>query len=388
MTKFSLQIHFRKCARPCEASCFAFTFLLFGCEASPTSTPLDPCERPGVICTVVGTGFSLFDNDGRSALDTSLYAPLDVDFDLTGRPLILDWNNLRLRRINNDGTIETIMGNGFEAVPLEGALATDTTLHHASDVAVTSGGELYVAGFHAAFVFRVRIDGRVNIVAGRGDYGYDGDGGPAVQAALGSPFGVFPTSEGGLYFSDVDLHIVRFVDAGGSIMTVAGNGTRGYSGDGGPGVEAQLSGPTRVRLVSDGILLICDTNNNVIRRLDPNGTITTIAGTGESGFTGDGGPAIQATFTRPHDVKIGPDGSIYVADTGNHAIRRIDQSGNITTVVGTGVVGYSGDFGNARDCQLKNPSSITFDADGAMWISDTYNHRVRRVEDPASLIDP
>lgn len=351
----------------------------------PPPTPPAVCAQDGIICTMAGTGQSVFDGDGKAARRTALYYPFDVAFDGAGRPLIMDWNNLRLRRIEADGTVRTIMGNDLEAIPTDGALATDTSLHHASDVELDADGNLYVADNHAPFVFRVGLDERVHIIAGVDEAGYDGDGGPARAAKLSAPFGVFPTADGGVYVADSAVHVVRYIDPSGIINTVAGTGpnpgTRagGYSGDGGPGTQAQLNGPTRIRLDGAGNLFICDTNNHVIRRLDPSGIITTFAGTGVAGYGGDGGAATAAQLNTPYDLRIVPDGTMYVADAGNNVIRRIDPSGIVTTVIGNATAGFAGDQGLARDCQLKFPVGIEIAADGALWISDTFNQRVRRV---------
>jgi len=345
--------------------------------ATPTATALQ-CEIDGVICTVAGTGNAQFDGDGRPALDTSLYFPIDVVFDRTGLPLILDWNNLRLRRINADGTVTTIMGSDIEDFPTDGALAVDTPLHHASDVEFDSDGRLYVAGDHVPVVFRVGTDDRVFTVAGTEDYGYEGDGGPALEAKLSTPFGVLPDSAGGFYISDVDAHVVRYVDAAGIITTVAGTGERGYSGDGLPGHEAQVAGPSRLQVGPDGLLYFCETRNHVVRRLNANGTIETFAGTGARGYR-DGVPAREAELDTPYDLRFAPNGDLYIADTGNNVIRRIDASGIVTTVVGTGAAGFAGDGGPAASSVLRRPSAVVFDAAGSMWIADTSNQRVRRV---------
>jgi hypothetical protein len=360
----------------------AATVLVASC-APPAKVPV--CDRPGVICTTAGTGRAQFDGDFREALETSLYLPIDVDFDAAGRPLIVDWNNLRVRRINEDGTIRSIMGDGTENIVTEGMLSVFAPLHHASDIAFDSIGNMYVAGYHVPFVYRVDPAYIVHFAAGSGEYGYTGDGGSALDARLGSPFGVAPDDEGGFYFSDIDQNVVRYVDAAGVIMTVAGNGTRGYLGDGLPAWQALLNAPTCVNLHADGGLFICDTGNNVIRRLHVDGTISTFAGTGEAGYSGDGGDARQALFTRPHDALPGPDGAVYIADTGNNVVRRVDENGVVTTIIGNGEEGYFGDEGDARLCRLKGPAGLTFAPDGALWISDTSNHRVRRVAEPLSL---
>ncbi len=353
-------------------------------SASPSPSATNPpsldCETAGHICTVAGTGKSQFDGDGRAALLTSLYFPIDVLFDRAGRPLILDWNNLRLRRLKADGTIETIMGNGVEDFPTDGALAIDTPLHHASDVEYDAAGNLFVAGDHAPIVFRVGVDDRVLTVAGTRESGYAGDGGPAREAQLSTPFAVLPDARGGLYISDADAHVVRYVDAAGIITTVAGTGQEGYSGDGGSGPAAQLAGPARLQLGPDGDVYFCETKNHVVRRLHADGTIDTFAGTGERGYEGDQGPARAALFNAPTGLVFAPNGDLYVADTGNNVIRRIDGDGMVSTVVGDGLGRFAGDGGAARAGSLRRPSALIFDTDGSMWIADTSNHRVRRVQ--------
>jgi len=363
------------------AAALLLSAMLCGCPAptTPDAPSADACEQPGVICSVAGTGQSLFDGDGKDALQTSLYHPLDVCFDAAGRPLIVDWNNLRVRRINDDGTIETVIGQDFEASPIDGALATETALHHASDIEMDARGRFLLAGNHVPVVFLIDVDHRVHVVAGNDEFGYSGDGGPALEASLTAPFGVFPDSQGGFYFTDEAQHVARYVDPDGIIRTVAGDGQRGYSGDGGPATAARLANPTRLRLGPDEALYICDTGNHCIRRVDRDGVLSTFAGTGRLGYTGDGGPAAEARLNTPYDLVFAPNGDLYVADTGNSVIRRVGGDGTIMTVVGDGAAGFAGDGADAERCELNRPSGVTFGPDGAMWISDTFNNRVRRV---------
>jgi hypothetical protein len=329
----------------------------------------------------------LFDGDGRPALLTSFYFPIDVLFDRAGRPLILDWNNLRLRRLNADGTVETIMGNGVEDFPADGALAIDTPLHHANDMEYDADGNLYVAGGHVPIAFRVGVDDRVFTVAGSGEFGYAGDGGAALEAELGTPAAVLPDARGGFYISDADAHVVRYVDAAGIITTVAGTGQEGYTGDNGPGPSAQLAGPARLQIGPDGNLYFCETRNHVVRRLRADGTIDTFAGTGESGYAGDQGPARAALFSAPADLRFAPNGDLYVADAGNNVIRRIAADGMVSTVVGNGVGRFAGDGGPGHAASLRRPSGLIFDAEGSMWIADTSNQRVRRVRRLLDTLD-
>jgi hypothetical protein len=345
----------------------------------PTPTPTEACEVAGVICTVAGTGRAAFDGDGRPPLETSFYFPIDMEFDADGRTVIIDWNNIRIRRIAGDGTVETIMGVGFEDFPTDGDLGIDTPLHHPSDIEYDAAGRLFIAGDHVPVVFWLDTDGRVLTLAGTVNYGYAGDGGPAREARLGTPYGVLPDEAGGFYVSDADFHVVRYVNPEGIIDTVAGTGAPGYSGDGGAAREAELASPARLRIGPDGALYFVETRNHVVRRLAPDGTIGTFAGTGQRGYAGDGGPATEADLNTPYDIRFAPNGDAYVADTANNVIRRIDRDGVISTVAGTGEAAFGGDRGDAREARLRRPSAVNFDAGGSLWICDTANHRVRRV---------
>ncbi|MFN8642952.1 MAG: hypothetical protein U0802_15345 [Candidatus Binatia bacterium] len=346
---------------------------------APSATAAPDCEAVGTICTVAGTGMAQFDGDGRPALQTSLYFPIDVLLDRAGRLLIMDWNNLRLRRVNADGTVQTIMGTDIEDFPVDGALASESPLHHASNMEYDVPGNLYIAGDHVPVAFRVGTDERVYTVAGTVEYGYSGDGGPALQAELSTPFGVLPDAAGGFYVSDVDAHVIRYVDPAGIIQTAAGSGEKGYGGDGGPATAAQLGGPSRLQFGADGALYFCEIRNHVVRRIGRDGIISTVAGTGERGYAGDGGPATAARLDTPYDLQFAPNGDLYVADTGNNVIRRIDRTGTITTVAGDGEPRFAGDGGAATTCSLRRPSALFLDTPGALWIADTSNHRVRRI---------
>ena len=219
----------------------------------------------------------------------------------------------------------------------------------------------------------------ITTFAGTGVPGFSGDGGPAVQAQLNLPGDVAVDGAGNVYVADTNNHRIRKVDPSGTtatITTIAGTEESGFSGDGGAAVQAQLNLPHGVAVDGSGNVYIADTNNHRIRRVDSSGTTTTIAGTGVSGFSGDGGAAVQARLNSPHGVAVDGSGNVFIADTNNHRIRRVDSSGTITTIAGTGVSGFSGDGGPAVQAQLYLPHGVAVDGFGNVYIADTNNHRI------------
>ncbi|MCA1684124.1 MAG: DUF11 domain-containing protein, partial [Actinobacteria bacterium] len=215
-------------------------------------------------------------------------------------------------------------------------------------------------------------------MAGTGVYGYSGDGGPATAAQLGQPQSVHIDAAGNLYIADWANNAIRMVTPDGIITTVAGTGETGYSGDGGPATEARLNHPPDMVTDAYGNLFIVDWSNHV-RKVDSSGIITTVAGTGETGYSGDGGPATQATFNLPSGIEVQGSGNLFVSDYYNHAIRRIDTSGIIDTVAGMGSPGYSGDGGYAPFALLNQPVGIELDPEGNLYIAESGNHVIRRL---------
>jgi sugar lactone lactonase YvrE len=370
---------------------FAATFVLAtalvlaGCAEDGASVPAPTCADPNVVCTVMGTGDWGFGGEGAPPGSVNLYWPIDLTFDSAGRLLVLDWNNFRVRRLDADGAVRTILGTGVESTDIvNGTPALQTALHHAFSMCFDGSGSLYLAGNHAPAVIRMDADELVWTVAGVASPGYSGDGGPAVDALLDTPCGV-AVADGGfpVYVADTANHCIRAIDAQGIITTIAGNGQPGSTGDDGPATQAQLHSPMRVRYDSaTGELLIADLGNHRVRRIDSSGTITTIAGGALAGYSGDGGAAVGALLDSPLDARRGPDGAVYIADTSNHRIRRVDGAGIISTVVGSGFEGTRLDAlesGPALETNLRNPSALAFDPDGALFIADTYNSVVRRV---------
>jgi sugar lactone lactonase YvrE len=315
----------------------------------------------GTISTVAGTGTPGYFGDGGAATSARLNAPTGVAGDPSGNLYIADWGNYRIRKVTPGGTISTVAGNGTLYFG-DGGPATSAQLDGPRGVTVDASGNLYIADNGNHRVRKVTPGGTISTVVGNGTAGYSGDGGPAASARLNLPAGLAVDSSGNLYTADEEDCRIRKVTLGGTISTVAGNGTTGYSGDGGPATSAQLSGLRGVAVDPAGNLYIADTYNNRIRKVAPGGTISTVAGNGTEGYAGDGGPATSAQLSTPFGVAVDSGGNLYIADYGNHRIRRVTPGGTISTVAGTGSGGYSGDGGPATSARLFLPSGVAADS--------------------------
>ena len=340
----------------------------------------------GVINTVAGTGSHGYSGDGSPATSAQLNSPTNVEVDNSGDLYIVDERNFCIRKVDaSTGVITTIAGTGDEGYSGDGGPATSAQLLCPSDVAIDGPGNVYIADQNNSRIRKVDVStGVITTIAGTGTYGYSGDGGPATSAQLYSPSGVAIDGSGNLYITDVQNNCIRKVDAStGVITTVAGTGTAGYSGDGGHATSAQFYDPEGIAVDGSGNLYIADRVNHRIRRVDvTTGIITTVAGTGSRGYSGDGGPATSAQLYFPIDVTVDLSGNLYIADLWNERIRKVDVStGVITTVAGTGTSGYSGDGGPATSAQLYFPIGVTLDGSGNFYIADRENHRIRKISD-------
>ena len=388
-------------------------------------------DTDGTITTVAGTGKVGYGGDGGPADEALLWGPNGVAVDRAGNLYISDNGNHRIRRVDGSGIITTVAGNGTKGYGGDGGPALEAGLHDPRAVAVDGSGNLYITQTSAGRIRRVdsagsittvatglrfprglAVDGSANLYiadygnhrirrvdaqgvvttfAGTGEPGSSGDGGPAVQARLSFPHGLVVDGSGNLYIADEGNHRIRRVDGSGTITTVVGiggigiNNDGGYSGDGGPALGAWLNSPRGLAVDGSGNLYIADLINYRVRQVDTAGTITTIAGIGKSGYSGDGGPADEALLWGPNGVAVDDAGNLYVADSGNHRIRRVDPTGTITTVAGTGTRGNGGDAGPAIKAQLSGPSGVAVDNSGNLYIADTYNQQVRHVN-PEGII--
>ena len=324
----------------------------------------------GVITTVAGNGTAGFSGDNASATSAQLWYPAGLAVDSSGDLYIADLFNGRIRKVSN-GVITTIAGGGL--VLGDNGPATSAELNAPTGLALDSAANLYIADESDNRVRKVS-NGVITTVAGTGREGFSGDTGPATSAQLNAPEGVAVDSAGSLFVADALNNRIRKV-TNGVITTVAGSGTQGFSGDNGLATSAELNYPSGVAVDSAGNLYLADSSNNRIRKIS-NGVMTTVAGNGTQGFSGDGGPASSGQLNNPMGVAVGPGGSIYIADTNNNRIRKV-SNGMITTVAGGGV--SLGDNGPATGAQLYGPGAVAVDSAGNLYIADTYNNRIRKV---------
>ena len=340
----------------------------------------------GDISTVAGSSSTGgFAGDNGTATSASLDSPYGVAMDGSGNLFISDTANHRIRRVDAaTGIITTVAGNGLQTFAGDGGLATQARLWNPSAVAVDGSGNLFIADTSNQRIRRVdAATGIITSVAGNGTAGFAGDNGPATSANLYAPYGVAVDASGNLFIGDYNNHRIRRVDAAtGIITTVAGNGTAGFAGDGGPATSASLFNPRGVTVDASGNLFIADYNNNNsrIRRVDAaTGIITTVAGNGTASFAGDNGPATSASLRAPSAVALDGGGHLFIADSANHRIRRVDAAtGIITTVAGNGTAAFAGDNGPATSASLNSPFGVVVDGNGNLIIADYSNHRIRK----------
>jgi hypothetical protein len=343
----------------------------------------------GGISTYAGTGVNGYTGDGGPAISARVKNPEGVTVADNGDLYFTDTDNHVIRKVAAaTGIITTVAGNGSPGSIGDGGAATAARLSFPEDLALAANGDIYIGDTGNHKLRRVSAaTGIITTVAGTGAPGSSGDGGAATAAKLNSPRGIALAANGDIYIGDRGNHKIRKVTAAtGVIATIAGTGTAGYTGDGGAATAARINRPQGIALASNGDLHITDTNNHVVRRIAAaTGIITTIAGTGVSGSTGDGGPATAARLNAPEAIAFSPNGDILVADTGNHKIRRI-VGGTITTVAGIGTSGFSGDGGAATAAELYNPRGVDAGPSGEFYIGDHNNRRIRRVAGTVSIV--
>lgn len=390
----------------------------------------------GIISTAVGNGISGFSGDGGQAKHANVSFPSGILFDTAGNLLFSDKSNNRIRKVDASGIITTIAGNGTAGYSGDGGPATAASLNAPRGMALDNAGNLYFADSNNNVVRKIDTSGIITTVAGNGTAGFSGDGGPATLAMLNQPFGVF-VNRGSLYIADYSNERVRKVDTSGTITTFAGNGSFGCTGDGGSATLASIgrpkafvisgstllistSGCSRVRAVDlrtnvittsvgsasgfDGggnpplvslfefphglfldqqaNLVVVDAENNRLRKVDSSsGTVITIAG----GYTGDGGPASESSLNMPQGFNFDSAGNLLIADSFNERIRKVDTTGKITTIAGSGISGYTGDGGPATAATLSVPMAVAADQAGNVYIADQFGSALRKVDTSGTI---
>jgi len=337
------------------------------------------------IISVAGDSLSGYNGDNIPAIGAKLNGPYSIAVDAVGNIFIADINNNRVRKVSVSGTITTVAGNGIAGYGGDGGPATQAKLNGPVGVAVNAKGDLFISDDYNGRIRKVDSNGVIVTYAGTNTFGYSGDGGPATDAQLYAPHGLAMDEKGNLYIADVLNDCIRKV-SNGIITTVAGRGIPGYSGDGGLATNALLDRPYGVCVDGKGILYLTEWGNNCVRRIDTSGIIETIAGGSTSyGFSGDNGPATAAVFHIPIGIAGDKAGNIYVADSYNERVRRIDKEGVITTYAGRGVDTFSGDNGLAANAGLALPIGVFCDSYGNLFVSDYGDGHIRLIKSTESV---
>jgi len=405
-------------------------------------------DKQGMIRTIAGTGQQDYNGETELARETNLYLPFGLTIDKKGRLLIIDRSHYRIRRVDPlKGKIETLAGNGRKKFAGDGGPATGANLNFPHGIIVDKKGNVIFSDKGHFRIRKISPDGIIQTIAGNGERGNVGNGVPAMKASLFSVQTLILNSKEEVYFvspsgfinmiryiddkgiihtfietadkkylaslasdksqglsmkseiamvtqfSDIVFdkddniytadrinHQIRKIDPNGVVTTIAGTGESDFSGDGGPAAKATFRDPRALAMDREGNLYIGDTANNRIRKIDTKGIVSTIAGTGEHKDTGDGGPAIKAGIRSMDAIAVSPEGELYIVGFNTHRIRKITKDGNIVTVAGKGYQGYFGDGGPATKAMLKQPAAVAFDSKGNMYISDMGNNRIRKVD--------
>lgn len=391
--------------------------------ATACSSPDSCTPGTGVICTIAGTGVAGLSGDDGPATEARIYLPIDMTSGPDGRLFLIDWNNHRIRTIADDGLIRTIAGTGELGDGPAGPAAV-TRFNHPTNLVFDPQGRLVIAAWHNSRIKRIDLGTEmIEDVGGTGKRAYRGDLGPALMADLDLPAAIAFDSAGDMFIMDQANQVIRRVDAAGVIDRFAGQCVIGaceagevpvvcdgtgkstcaldtdpeacmkpcsaaFAGDGGPALEARIGQPVgqaadpagRMVFAPDDTLYFADTSNHRIRKIAPDGTISTVAGSGTKGAGASGGQATATDLDRPADLALGDDGTLYIADTGNSCVRAIDTAGVIRTVAGVcGERGFAGDDDAATAARLDRPYGIALGDDGTLFVADTYNHRIRVV---------
>lgn len=367
--------------------------------AAASACDTDACSTSGNICTWAGNGHAGFNGDDEPLSAARFYWPIDVKFTKAGDTYVLDWNNHRVRRLMPDDTLHTVVGTDFVGdgdyatmdLVQPGVKGTEINLNHPTQLLERPDGTIIVVSWHNHKLRNFDpATGLAYVMGGRGA-GFAGDGGPlsAPELRFNQPAGGTVDPDGNIYLIDQRNQIIRKISSDLSMVeTIAGTQNMpGYSGDGGDPMKAQFSFPKgsnpppagTLAFDKDGNLYVADTLNHAIRKISADRkTITTVAGDGTPGFKD--GPGEGSQLNNPRDLEVGPDGNLYIADELNHRVRMLDlAAGTISTIAGTGDAEFSGDGGPATRAALNRPTGLEFDESGLLYVADSHNNRIRTI---------
>ena len=335
-----------------------------------------------------------YSGDGGKATQATINGAPYIATDSFGNLFIADQNNNRVRRVDSNGIITTVAGNGAQGFSGDGGPAAQASLNFPAGVCTDAAGNLYIGDVGNFRIRKVDTSGKITTVAGNGIQAGTGDGGPATQASMYIPIRCVVDASGNLYVTDQSGQKIRMINPSGIISTFAGTGANAgphsigtYSGDGGPAINAALNNPTSITVDSIGNIYIADQYNQRIRKVDKNGIITTIAGNGTAGYSGDNGPATSASLNFPGGLVADQNGDIYFCDDVNNRIRKI-SGGAITTVAGNGAQGFTGDGGPAIQAEFNGQFGTALDGAGNLYVADSANNRIRKISTLGAGLTP
>jgi uncharacterized protein (TIGR03437 family) len=334
------------------------------------------------VTTVAGDGVLGFAGDHGPAVNAEIWAIAGVAVDNAGNIYISDTGNSRIRKVNaTTGIITTLAGNSIRGYSGDGGPATSASLQFPHGIALDGNGNVYI-GDGNQVLRKIDTNGIITTIAGTSVYGYTGDGGLATKAQLSLATGIVVDPAGNIIFADSSNNVIRRITPLGIISTIAGTGTAGHTGDGGPAIGATLNDPGSVALDAAGNLYIAELSNNDVRKITPQGIISTVAGNTTIGHGGDGGPAINAQLIDPQGAIVDQAGNLYITDEDNQLIRMVSPSGIINTIAGNGTKGFAGDGGASVDAQIALPEGIALAPNGTIYFVDSGNSRIRALVPP------